>query len=93
MVSLSRPYPFNFFKVCLPQNLLSPLSNILSQIILALLQGLQLFTDVKSGVTDLAVFFNSDYWITEQIYNFQSGRLPKGELAKSLILWVVQIKR
>ena len=31
MVSLSRPYPFKFFKGCLPQNLLRTLLNILSQ--------------------------------------------------------------
>ena len=29
---LSRPYPFNFFKGSLPQNLLSPLLNTLSHI-------------------------------------------------------------
>ena len=32
MVCLSRPYPFKFFKDCLPQNLLSSLLNTLSQI-------------------------------------------------------------
>ena len=32
MVSLSRLYPFKFFKGCLPKNLLSPLLNTLSQI-------------------------------------------------------------
>ena len=31
MVCLSRLYPLKFFKGCLPQNLLSPLLNILSQ--------------------------------------------------------------
>ena len=30
MVCLSRPYPFKFFKICLPKNLLSPLLNTLS---------------------------------------------------------------
>ena len=30
MVCLGRPYPFKSFKGCLPQNLLSPLSNTLS---------------------------------------------------------------
>ena len=34
MVCLSRPYPFKFFKGCLPQNLLSPLLNTLSHIFL-----------------------------------------------------------
>ena len=32
MVCLSRPYPFKLFKGCLPQNLLSPLLNILTQL-------------------------------------------------------------
>ena len=32
MVCLSRPYPFKFFKGCLPQNLLSPLLNTLSHL-------------------------------------------------------------
>ena len=32
MVCLSRPYPFKFFKGCLPQILLGPLLNTLSQI-------------------------------------------------------------
>ena len=32
MVSLSRPYPFKFFKCCLPQNLLSPLLNTLTHL-------------------------------------------------------------
>ena len=32
MVCLSRPYPFKFFKGCLPQNLLSPLLNLLSHL-------------------------------------------------------------
>ena len=34
MVYLSRPYPFKYFKGCLPQNLLSPLLNTLSHLIL-----------------------------------------------------------
>ena len=29
---LSRPYPFKFFKGCLPQNLLSPLLSTLSHL-------------------------------------------------------------
>ena len=32
MVCLSRPFPFKFFKGCLPQNLLSPLLSTLSHI-------------------------------------------------------------
>ena len=32
--SLSRPYPYNFFTGCLPQNLLSPLLNTLSHILI-----------------------------------------------------------
>ena len=32
---LSRPYPLNFFKGCLPQNLISPLSNTLSHMLLS----------------------------------------------------------
>ena len=32
MVCLTRPYPFKFFKGCLPQNLLSSLMNTLSHI-------------------------------------------------------------
>ena len=31
MIYLSRPYPFRFFKDCLPQTLLGPLLNTLSQ--------------------------------------------------------------
>ena len=62
MVYLSRPYPFKFFKGCLPQNLLSPLLNTLSHIMisypLSLLYSLlissyktsfQLFIDIKTA--------------------------------------------
>ena len=35
MVCLSRPYPFKYFKGCLPQNLLSPLLNTLARMSLA----------------------------------------------------------
>ena len=34
MVCLGRPYPFNFFKGCLPQILLGPFLNTLSHITL-----------------------------------------------------------
>ena len=91
MVSLSRPYPFNFFKGCLSQNLLSLLLNILSQIILALLQGLQFFTDVKSGVTDLAVFLIVTIELLSKYIIFNLADYPKKNQQNPL--WVVQIKR
>ena len=43
-IFLSRPYPFKFFKGCLSQNLLSPLLNTLSQMILNLQVGVRRLT-------------------------------------------------
>ena len=50
MVCLSRPYPFKFFKGCLPQILLGPLLNTLSQMFL------------RSGVSDRKVWLKI-FWI------------------------------
>ena len=45
---LRRPYPFKFFKGCLPQNLLSPLLNTLSQIFVMLLILIQIRLTLSS---------------------------------------------
>ena len=50
MVCLSRPYPFKFFKGCLPQVLLDPLLNTLSQMFL------------RSGASDRKVWLEI-FWI------------------------------
>ena len=49
---LSRPYPLKFFKDCLPQNLLHPFLNTLSQILLEVLQilrGVEIWEEELAG--------------------------------------------
>ena len=80
MVCLCRPYPFKFFKGCPPQNLLSPLLNTLSQIIVEynegkvyrkleyLLKIVSIFTLEIPGFWVKATWFIYIFSTTENIY-------------------------
>ena len=48
LLKWSAPYPFKFFKGCLPQILLGPLLNTLSQMLMADKKGWGAGTDVNS---------------------------------------------
>ena len=70
MVRLSRQYSFKFFKGCLPQILLYPLFNTLSQTIL--------YNDLPVGISEAYSLTYNQVWIINPLIILLVGYLDNG---------------